>query len=697
MPKSLYALMATVSMFSLSTATLAFGQENIELKEIVIDGSTASEGAKGVITTQGYVAKSGRTATKTDTPLIETPQSISTVTQQQLEDRKPQALLDALNYTPGVRTGQFGFDPRYDAFTIRGIDATYNGVFRDGMRQLNSPNGLFRLEPYGLEAISILKGPSASIYGASSSGGIVDLITKRPTETVLREIELQGGSFDRLQGAFDFSGPLDQDKTLLYRLTGLVRDAGTDIDAVSDDRVYIAPALTWQPDGDTKFTLLGEYMDSTTGGTAAYINNYSPAGNSTGATHEFAGDERFNDFSQKQGRIGYELDQRLTETITLHHKLRYSDLSTRQEYSFGGYPGLVEEDTGGIVSDTYLETEFETGAVEHRLVTGADFSWLDLTSREGNGAEPFTDSYSYAPALTQTTKQERTQFGIYAQDQIAYDQWRLTLGLRHDWLDSDMDIDDQGVTSSFARNDSETTGRAALAYVTPFGITPYVSYGTSFVANAGVIQSGQPAVPTTGHQAEAGMKYDIPGHNAFVTTSVFDIRQDNGVVFEASGNTNEQIQLDLRSRGFEIEGTASFDNGLSLTASYSYTDVEILRLTDATAGKTLNSSPYHMASVWVDYAFQEGPLNGLGIGAGVRYVGSSFGDNVHTPVLDNKPRTLVDASLRYDFANLNPAFKDVRLQVNATNLLNDVKQVCSNGYCFWDEGRKVIASMRYRF
>src|SRR5262249_52398950 len=135
------------------------------------------------------------------------PYSVSNVTQKQLEDRKPQSLLEALNYTPGARVGQFGFDPRYDAFTIRGIDVTYTGVFRDGLRQLNSPNGLFRLEPYGLEAITILKGPASAIYGASSTGGIVDLITKRPLDYTFREVELQTGSFDRIQGNFDLSGP----------------------------------------------------------------------------------------------------------------------------------------------------------------------------------------------------------------------------------------------------------------------------------------------------------------------------------------------------------------------------------------------------------------------------------------------------------------------------------------------------------
>jgi iron complex outermembrane receptor protein len=267
---------------------------------------------------------------------------MSTVTQEQLEDRKPQTLLDALSYTPSVRVGSYGFDPRYDAFTIRGIDVTYTGVFRDGLRQVNSPNDLFRLEPYGLDGITILRGPVASIYGASSTGGIVDLISKRPTFLPFREVEVQTGSYGRLQGNFDLSGPVNSDNTFFYRLTGLVRDAGTEIDAVKDDRIFIAPAFTWRPNDATTLTILGEYMDSTTGGTAAYINTYAldVAGNPTslsiGATRVFAGDKRYNDFRQKQGRIGYEFEHRLNDMFTLHQRTRFSALGpTRNISSLG--------------------------------------------------------------------------------------------------------------------------------------------------------------------------------------------------------------------------------------------------------------------------------------------------------------------------------------------------------------------------
>jgi len=224
-----------------------------------------------------------------------------------------------------------------------------------------------------------------------------------------------------------------------------------------------------------------------------------------------------------------------------------------------------------------------------------------------------------------------------------------------------------------------------------------VSWGTSFTPNPGTVLSGGVAEPTMGEQVELGVKYDLPGYNASLRAAVFDLRQDNGIVYEVVNGLNQQVQLDLRSRGFELEGVASLTEGLSVLASYSYNDARILKLTPETEGNRLTSVPYHMASLWLDYTFQDGPAKGLGIAGGVRYVGSSLGDNLNRAVLDNEARTYLDAAIRYDLENINLSLKGMRVQVNATNLLDEVSQVCTSGYCYFDEGRKVIASLRYRW
>jgi iron complex outermembrane receptor protein len=696
------ALLTSSALFILPAAALAQAgdQRQIQLDTIVVEGQGGGE--KGVFTADGYVAKSSRSAAKTDTPLLETPMSISTVTQTQIEQRKPQNLLEALSYTPGARVGTYGFDPRYDAFTIRGIDVTHNAVFRDGLRQIGSPNGLMRLEPYGVEGIAVLRGPASAIYGASTSAGIVDLISKRSTQTPFREIEIQGGSFGRKQVNFDLSGPANAEGTLLYRLTGLVRDARTDVSAIKDDRVFIAPALTWQPNAATRLTLLGEYMDSTTGGTAAYINEYGPyvdrQGNvlqkTIGATKLFGGDKRYNDFRQQQARIGYEFEHGFNEVLTLRQRARYSQLGNNQQYVYIGTPGLTRENTAGFSVDTSLEAKFRTGAVEHVALAGVDISRLHYKSKEAYGGVPL----GYNPAFLWRTEQTLTTTGVYLQDQLRWGNWRLSAGIRQDWVQSSFEAGAAGdVPTESKRRDGAFTGRAALSYVTDFGLAPYVSYGTSFVPNPGTVLSGGVARPTKGKQAELGVKYDLPGQNVSLRAAVFNIRQDDGVVYEVVDGLNRQVQLDLRSSGFEIEGVASLANGLSLQASYSYNDARIKKLTPETVGNRLTSIPYHMASLWLDYTVQSGPVRGLGIGGGVRYVGSSLGDNLGRAVIDNEARVFVDGSIRYDLENLNPQLKGMRVQVSATNLLDEVEQTCTAGFCYFDEGRKVIASLRYRW
>ncbi|EPR15700.1 hypothetical protein L902_35305, partial [Agrobacterium radiobacter DSM 30147] len=374
-----------------------------------------------------------------------------------------------------------------------------------------------------------------------------------------------------------------------------------------------------------------------------------------------------------------------------------------QQWVFANYPGITIEDNEGVSADNYLKTEFDTGPAKHTLLTGIDFSHMSYTSKQGNGASPFTDTFTYVPDVSLILKQRMNTLGIYAQDQVEIDRWRLTAGIRHDWLDTEYQSQTVGAAAAptYDGDETKTTGRASLGYVFDSGVMPYVSYGTSFVANPGVIittgtVTGQ-AQPTVGKQYELGVKYALPQYNALLSAAFFNLDQDNATVYETSSGINLLRQLDLRSRGVELEATASLDNGWSLIGSYSYNDVEITKLTSETVGRQLNSSPYHTFSLWADYEFQGGALEGLGIGAGLRYVGSSFGDNQHTPILDNESRTFVDASLRYDLGKALPSLDGVKLQVNATNLLDEVKQVCTTGFCYYDEGRKIVGSIRYRF
>ncbi len=671
-----------------------------QLDEIVVQGEAARRptgGAPGIIANDGFVPKTTRTATKTETPVAETPQTINTVTQKQLEERRPQSLTEALGYTPGVRTGGYGFDPRFDSFTIRGVDITYTGVFRDGLRDFNSPSGLFRLEPYGVDSISILKGPASSLYGASASVGVIDVISKRPTETRFGEIEIQGGSFNRRQINFDIGGPANPAGTVLYRITGLLRDSNTSLPGVPDDRIFIAPAVTFKPSDSTRLTVLGEFMDSRTGGSTAYDNNYGTFTlrdgtvifPTIGARRALLFNPTYNDFTQKQGRIGYEFEHKFSETVSIHQNLRVSTLSTDEKFSTTAYAGRVKEDLDAISADTYLKTLLRTGPVDHTVLTGLDIGRASYGSRIGYNLAAIAD-----PVLPYPTKQRQTLIGAYIQDEMKAGPWRLLLSGRHDWLSSTYTV--PGAAPS-KQNEGAFTGRVGLSYVTGFGLTPYVSYGTSFNPNPGTVLNGGVAKPTKGEQAEAGLKYAVPGYNAFINASVFWLKQTDGIVYTVVDAVNRQTQLDFESRGFEIDATTSLDNGLSFQASYAYTDTEILKLSPDTVGNQINSVPRHAFALWAGYDVPHGPFSGLGIGAGIRYTGANFGDDYNRLVIRNSPTTFVDARLTYDFEKLSPKLKGFSAQVNAQNLLDKVDQVCTAGYCYFNQGRKVLASLRYRW
>ena len=674
-------------------------------------------GSGGVIQSKGYTGVSSATGAKTDTPFIETPQSISSVTEQQLEDRNPQNLTDAIRYTPGARVDAYGVDPRFDSFFVRGFDVTNTGVFRDNLRQPVAGFGYFVTEPYGIEGISILRGPSSALYGASGAGGLYNVITKRPTEDPLHEIQLQFGNDNRYQGQFDLSGPVAEDGKLLYRLTGLGRVADTEFDSVPDDRAFFAPAVTWKPNDDTKLTLLAEYARSMTGGNPSYYNDrYGHV------TKVQSGDPAFGDMTHDQGRFGWEFEHHVDDTFTLRQNARYSiqDIRAEYVYMFNGAqnaidPNLVDRGTGiedhrlhSFGVDNQLEAQVETGPFDHTLLTGVDVTWVDYRAKSGFGeADPFNLSDpNYGediatPDFSVRTDQSQVQIGVYLQDQIRFDDsWILTLGGRHDWVTTDTRTTDLTTddADNLTQNDHRFSGRVGLTYKTPWGIAPYASLSTAFSPNVGVnTTTNQPFKPTTSVQEEVGIKYATPDELVMVTASLFNIDQRNGLFYEVISGVNTEVQRGkLRSRGAELEATASLGNGLSLTAGYTYTELKILEGPDGTVGNLVSGTPKHMASGWVHYALPDDTaLAGLAIGFGARYFGVNFGDDTNT--LINNDRVLFDASLSYDLGVLVPKLDGVSFQVNAVNLADRRDTTCTSGYCYLDPGRQVIGSLRFNW
>ena len=677
------------------------------------DGSAGASTPAGAV--DGYVAKEGISGTKTATPLQEIPQSISTVTRKQIEDRKPQDMSQALSYVPGVRVNVSGYDPRFDSFNIRGFDATYSGIYRDGLRQLYSGFGQFRTEIYGLDSITILRGPVGSLYGAGNAGGIVDMYSKRPSETPFHELEFIVGNHNRYQTNFDFSD-VAGGGNVLYRMTGIYRDADTEALGVPDDRLYLAPSFTFKLDPDTKVTLFGEYMDAKSGANMAWLNDYSDP-NHTRRTNIWSGDPNFNSFDQTQERLGVELEHRLGDGLMFRQKARYSHLQEFAKYIdvveeiapdvWSRMNGTVDSHVHTVNSDSQLEARFATGPIGHTVIAGVDIGYI--TFKEGNGfGDPIGDggdvpplvNFNYGqvfiptPPISTITYQDQFLIGTYLQDQVKLDRWTLTLGGRHDWSDTKTDID--GDVDK--QKDKAWSGRAGLSYLFDGGLAPYIAYGTGFIPNAGVDSvTGTPFSPTTSKSKEVGFKYLVPGANASLNGAVFDIEQTGGLVTDPQTQGSTQLGT-LRARGFELETVATVAPGFSLQASYTYLQMKIIEGFDdstgeSTAGKIQSSSPAHTFSIWGDYTLQEGALRGFGFGAGVRYIGTSFGNDRNS--FKNDAQALMDATVHYDLASLG--MNGARLQLNVTNVFDKQADVCSFDYCYLDQGRTVLGSLRYRW
>ncbi|MBW8724207.1 MAG: TonB-dependent siderophore receptor [Inquilinus limosus] len=614
------------------------------------------QGGRETPTTEvpGFTATTSASATKTDTPLIETPQSISVITRGQLDARNAQSLQEALAYTPGILTGLYGFSPRLDQFWIRGFDAAYFGIFRDGLRQ---PTGQvfagIRTEPYGLAAINVLRGPASANYGLSSPAGLVDLVTKRPPDQP-------------------------------------------------------APAFTWRPNEDTTVTFLGAYQKDKTGG--SLFNYYSPT---TGLLDIRTADPAWNDLDIESVRAGYQIEHRVDDALTLRQSFRYAhvDANTRYVYITGlsddgntvfRRAGQDRESLDTVSVDNQAQLRFDTGPVQHTLLAGFDYTFLDTTHIAGDGPAPdfdlITRNYGKQhidmPAVYGRTLQQQSQIGVYLQDQIRFGGWLLTLSGRHDWLETTSRERIAGTDQD--ASDSAFTGRVGLSYVTDFGLAPYVSYATSFTPNSGTDWQGRLFEPTTGEQIEAGVKYQPDGLNSLITASVFQMTQENGLIADSSHISYRAARGEVRVRGIELEGLADLGDGLSLQLAYTYLDPEVTEGTAATEGKDPSGIPNHVVSAWADYRVPDTVVPGLSLGAGLRYIGSSYRDDDNTTGR-NDAVTLFDAAIRYDLGVIEPRLDGVQLAVNATNLFDRDTTTCAQGYCYQGLGQTVIGSIRYRW
>ncbi|WP_434647750.1 TonB-dependent siderophore receptor [Pseudomonas sp. D1-2] len=665
----------------------------------------------------GKVALRNGSATKSNAAITETPQSVSVVTADEMRDRKSDTMADALSYTPGFTSQPSSFNRTSDRFRIRGFDveSATGGSLRDGMRlQNNSYDGV--QDPYGLERVEVIRGAASVLYGQLSPGGFVNGVSKRPTETPLHELGLQYGNHDRKQLTADFSGPLGDSEVLTYRLTMLKRDSDTQQDYVNDDKLYIAPALTWRPDEDTSLTLLSFYQKSDTRFSAPLpYQLVKGVGNGpfTIGRHDFIGEPDYDDMNGEMSAIGYEFEHRFDEHTRISNKLRYYEADVKWKYMQirTGNPVNTAAATGvlgrqysdrrersrALASDTNIETRWNIGGIENTFLVGADTydASYDSHNFRANSTSINIGDYNYGQPVVVDKSRNRDrgsqidtfQTGIYLQDQIKFDDhWLLLLGGRHDWADQDQEGFATG--EKLSQNDESTTWRAGLVYQADNGLAPYISYSESFFPVAVADAPGQTFKPTEGKQYEIGIRYQPPGSNTLLSAAVYELTQENVLKRDLAGLNPQQIG-EQRSRGLELEAKSDITPQLTVIATYAYTDARITKsVIQSEVGQRSEDTPYHQAALWADYNFARFGVPQLKIGGGARYKGTTQASGIDSQM---PAYTLFDAMASYQID------KNWDIALNANNVTNKKYTYCEFAICRYGDERELVTSVNFRW
>lgn len=691
-------------------------------------------------------------STKTDTPLIETPQTISIITREEMDLRGVHTVAEALAYSAGVQSEASGIDSRVDDITVRGFTAggfSSSNNFVDGMR-LPSGGQWTRtsFDPFGLQQVDVLKGPSSVLYGQVAPGGLVNLVSKRPQRDAHGEVMLQGAGFTDLarwqfQGAVDVGGRLDADGDVLARFVGLYRDGRTQIDQTSNSRLYLAPSLTFAPTDETSLTLLAQFQRDRGGSTYQFLPMTGTLVETNGGRIDndaFLGEPGWNRFDRDQFMVGVLFEHQFSDALTYRLNARYTYVDSLYRATVlagdtittaagcAGIPGCIVGQTirrravqgdgwsQGLALDNQLQASATTGAIEHVLLGGLDYfhtGWqherdlvnsarvlplLDIFNPVARGSADYPANL--APQVYTRSNAEQT--GLYGQDQMSLGNLRVTVGGRYDWADeTQVNLRTQARTRIKA---GAFTWRAGGVYLFDNGLAPYLTYATSFQPSSGQYWDGTPFEPTTSQQWEGGLRWQPPASQIYLTIGAYQITQQNITTTDpdpshiCGGGTCSVQTGEARIRGLEFEGRATLPLGLAVIATFTHMDGKITRSNIAAEqGNRMSQVPDFMASTFVNYTVPSGPLAGLGFGGGVRHTGKSYGDVANK--LDIPAHTLIDALLRYDFGKNGGALEGLSVSANARNLLNKtyVATCGSVASCYFGSGRTLNIRAQYRW
>lgn len=675
-------------------------------------------------------------ATKSETPIMETPRSVSIITSEEFLDRGALSLSNTLNYTAGVTGNAFGFATRGDFSSIRGLDAP---EYQDNLQVLFGTYNNARAEIYTLEQVEVLKGPASVLYGQAAPGGIVSTVSKVAGPNKLgKEVVLTAGSPDRVQGAIDAGFDLSGDGRWTARLVGILRDSDTPVDFVKDDALVIAPSVTYRNDRTT-ITALINYTDRESDTSSQFLPLAATAcGNddvtisepnvcaaTTGREVEhsvYVGDPNFNRYNTEATTVSVFGTHQISDILSFEGTARYRDNEADYDQTWisflgDGSPRLLADGTAigrswnsspagstQYAFDARLRAKFETGMVSHEVLGGVNYQDVETYSERAfiyarpttfnifnpvyDGSEVPTDAEFDAVRSRSEDKTVATDF--YLTDQINVGNLVVNAGVRFSSVESEDAANDQ--------EDEETPVTLGALYKTNFGLNPYVSYAESFRATVGTdVVTGASLKPRQGKQTEVGLKYQPPGSNSYVTVAYFDLEEDNLVDFVAGGRT--QPGLSVETDGVEIEARVSWDD---FALDFDFRHLDAKDVDESGVAVTRPSLPENAGSIWASWEPRAGSLTGLRVGAGARYAsenesnGTTFlAANGFSPMPNRVVTdgyTVFDAMIGYEFDSFD-------FTLNIRNIADkEFYATClSRGDCFAGEQRTIVGSIAKRF
>lgn len=673
------------------------------LQQIDVTGEAVDEAVTG------YVAQGSHSGTKTATSLAKTAQAISVVPARQIADQAATSVAQALRYSPGIFTEYRGSSNLYDETFVRGF--SYVPRYLDGLSF--GSNSFGQIDPWLLERVELVKGPSSVIYGQVNPGGLIAMSSKRADGQHHGEAVTTVGSGNRAGLSLDIGDALSEDLSWRVLATGWrvdTQEAGLD-----QKRFAIAPSLSWTPDDATRVTVSALWQNEPDAG----FRNFREAAGSLEPTATgdlipwdfLVSDPAWDRSTRLTRALGAEVEHALSASTTLRAKARLSQTdSDYRTLTWGslGSDGVTisrtasggTDDLGQAQLDLSLEHRFMTGAMEHRLLVGLDhkvshrdYHWgRDYSTASIDWTNPVygLSDFDLSDGVSDTDTNAR-QTGLYVQDQAEIGAWTLSAGLRVDDFSTQIKDNESNTETRF--EDTATTGRIAALYTFANGIAPYVSYSTSFEPVTESSGTATPFDPTEGEQFEIGAKWASADGRLFVQGALFDLRQTGVITYNPSTYDPEQVGR-IDSRGLELEGRAELGQGWSVIASAAWIDAEVKESSRSTeVGKTPTRIPEMTAAIWGKYTAEAG----YDVALGLRHIGTSQGNSTNT--FEVPSVTLVDLALGLDLGAVAPQLDGMRAQLNVQNL-TDKRYVasCASAYaCFVGSERTITASLSTKF